>query len=79
MEPALTAAGKKEVQAPAATRSMVGSLDHCVLSTLLSALLNTSVCVGVCLCAGGGGMRVGSQYQAVVPDYDPGKTLNMIR
>lgn len=29
----------------------------------------------MCLSVGGGGMRVGPQYQAVVPDFDPGKTL----
>uniref|UniRef100_A0A3B3CPD8 REST corepressor 1 n=1 Tax=Oryzias melastigma TaxID=30732 RepID=A0A3B3CPD8_ORYME len=66
MEPAPTAAGKKEVQAPAATRSMVGSLERAPACTRD----HFSLC---CLCAraGGGGMRVGPQYQAVVPDFDP--------
>lgn len=47
MEPA---AGKKEVQAPAAMRSMVGSLGHWITSVYCVLSTATEYCC-VCLCA----------------------------
>lgn len=89
MEAAAGAAGKMEVQAPAVTTRTVGSLGpsprrrankqtnkkketssrwfHLKLFALMS-----RGCTG-------GGMRVGSQYQAVVPDFDPGKKVTLGR
>lgn len=52
--------------------------DHGEGSLGLSQLLGLSLRAlvwpqaDVCLRPGGGGMRVGPQYQAMVPDYDPG-------
>lgn len=54
--------------------SMVSSLGHwyhrlLVLFRSVSDYTRPFVCVH----AGDGGMRVGPQYQAVVPDFDPGE------
>lgn len=72
MRPAPSAAGKKEVQAPAATRTMVGSHGH-ITTTLFGFSFQLPKFWWVFVRSGGGGMRVGPQYQAVVPDFDPGK------
>lgn len=37
----------------------------------------TSPSDGLCLLLGAGGMRVGPQYQATVPDYDPGECVSV--
>lgn len=55
---------------------MVSSLGHrSQLLLFQSASDYTCLCVDV----GDGGMRVGPQYQAVVPEFDPGKNLRKTR
>lgn len=36
---------------------------------------NASDSICLCVDVGEGGMRVGPQYQAVVPEFDPGKNV----
>lgn len=70
--------GRKEVRVPQVMTSMVshgGSLGRSSqVHTLLMNGISSSYLI-FCHSQGAGGMRVGPQYQAVVPDYDPGLWL----
>lgn len=71
----VTIHGRKEVRVPQVMTSMVshgGSLGpSSQVHTLLMNVISPSHLL-FCRSEGAGGMRVGLQYQAVVPDYDPG-------
>lgn len=53
--------------------SMVSSLGHWYHRLLVLFQSVSDYICHLCVHAGDGGMRVGPQYQAVVPDFDPGE------
>lgn len=50
------------------------AIKACRLFSIIIIIIITNYCSAL-LFAGGGGMRVGPQYQAVVPDFDPGESI----